>query len=114
MRKTLFVVAVAVSPTVLFAQLPDTAAARAEALYSSQDFLGAAAAFQALLQRNPQQPRYWTRMGSSYQRAGRLDDALSAYRHAMSLTVAPVAMYNAATVFSIRGQKDSALYWLDQ
>lgn len=53
-------------------------------------------------------------MGASYQRAGQLDDALSAYRRAIGLTVAPAAMYNAATVFSLRGQKDSALYWLDQ
>ena len=114
MRKSLLVFAFTVAPGVLLAQVPDTAAARAEALYAAQDYLGAASLFQALTKRNPQQPRYWTRMGASYQRAGRLEDALSAYRQAISLTVAPAAMYNAATVFSLRGQKDSALYWLDQ
>jgi hypothetical protein len=30
------------------------------------------------------------------------------------MTVAPVAMYNTASVFAARGQKDSAFYWLDQ
>jgi tetratricopeptide (TPR) repeat protein len=115
MRTSVCVLAFAtIVPGSVRAQVPDSAAARAEALYSAQDYLGAALAFQKLTQQNPQQPRYWTRMGSSYQRAGRLDDALSAYRHAISLTVAPVAMYNAATVFSLRGQKDSALHWLDQ
>src|SRR5690349_25163331 len=90
MRNSFFVVAFSAAVSgALVAQVPDTAAARAEALYSSHDYLGAAAAFQALTQRNPQQPRYWTRMGSSYQRAGRLDDALNAYRHAIGLTIAP-------------------------
>ena len=114
MRKSFALFAIALAPCTLWAQVPDTAAARAEALYSAHDYLAAASAFQALTQQNPRQPRYWTRLGASYQRAGRLDDALSAYRRAISLTVAPAAMYNAATVFSLRGQKDSALYWLDQ
>ena len=114
MRKVIVVLAFTVASGSLVAQVPDTTAARAEALYTAQDYLGAASAFQILTKQSPLQPRYWTRMGSSYQRAGRLDDALKAYRQAISLTVAPVAMYNAATVFSIRGQKDSAVYWLDQ
>ena len=114
MRTSVLLVVLAVAPGLGLAQVPDSAAARAEALFNARDYLGAASAFQALTKQSPLQPRYWTRMGSSYQRAGRLDDALSAYRHAISLTVAPVAMYNAATVFSLRGQKDSALYWLDQ
>ena len=83
-------------------------------MYAAQDYLGAAGVFRTLTQQSPLQPRYWTRMGSSYQRAGRLDDALRAYRQAIGLTTAPVAMYNIATVFSLRGQKDSAIYWLDQ
>ena len=114
MRKSLLLFAFAAVSGSSLAQVPDTAAARAEALYTAQDYLGAASAFAALTKQSPLQPRYWTRMGSSYQRAGRLDDALTAYRRAISLTVAPVAMYNAATVFSLRGQTDSALYWLDQ
>jgi tetratricopeptide (TPR) repeat protein len=114
MRKSLLLFAFALVPSSLLAQVSDTAAARAESLYAAQDFRGAASAFRALTQQNPQQPRYWTRMGASYQRAGQLDEALSAYRQAIGLAVAPVAMYNTATVFSLRSQKDSALFWLDQ
>jgi hypothetical protein len=46
--------------------------------------------------------------------AGRADDALAAYRKAIGIAIAPVAMYNLAALFAKRGQKDSAFYWLDQ
>jgi tetratricopeptide (TPR) repeat protein len=98
----------------IVAQVADTASARAEALFAAKDYLGAASAFQALTRTHPQQPRYWTRLGTSLQLAGRPDDAVSAYRHAIGITTAPIAMYNLATVFATRGQKDSAFYWLDQ
>lgn len=93
---------------------PDTASARAEALLAARDYAGAAAAFQTLTRTNPQQPRYWTQLGRSLQFAGRLDDAMAAYRKAIGITTAPVAMYNLATVFAKRDQKDSAFHWLDQ
>jgi len=96
------------------AQLGDTASARAEALFAAKDYVGAASAFQALTRAHPQQPRYWTRLGTSLQMAGRTDDAVAAYRKAIGMATAPVAMYNLATVFAKRGQKDSAFYWLDQ
>jgi tetratricopeptide (TPR) repeat protein len=96
------------------AQVGDTASSRAEALFAAKDYVGAASAFQALTRAHPQQPRYWTRLGTSLQMAGRTDDAVAAYRKAIGITTAPVAMYNLATVFARRGQKDSAFYWLDQ
>jgi tetratricopeptide (TPR) repeat protein len=96
------------------AQVGDTASSRAEALFAAKDYVGAASAFQALTRAHPQQPRYWTRLGTSLQMAGRTDDAVAAYRKAIRITTAPVAMYNLATVFARRGQKDSAFYWLDQ
>lgn len=95
-------------------QAADTASVRAESLFAAKDYGAAASAFQALTRANPKQPRYWTRFGTSLQLAGRTDDAMAAYRHAIGITTAPVAMYNLATVFATRGQKDSAFYWLDQ
>jgi Flp pilus assembly protein TadD len=99
---------------VALGQVGDTASARAEALFAAKDYVGAAAAFQALTRAQPRQPRYWTRLGTSLQMAGRTDDAVAAYRKAIDLATAPAAMYNLATVFAKRGQKDSAFYWLDQ
>jgi tetratricopeptide (TPR) repeat protein len=96
------------------AQMADTASSRAEALFAAKDYVGAASAFQALTSAHPQQPRYWTRLGTSLQMAGRSDDAVAAYRKAIGLAIAPVAMYNLATVFAKSGQKDSAFYWLDR
>lgn len=96
------------------AQAGDTASARAEALFAAKDYVGAASAFRALTRAHPQQPRYWTRLGTSLQMAGRTDDAVAAYRTAIGLATAPAAMYNLATVFAKRGQSDSAFYWLDQ
>lgn len=103
-----------IASTPVLAQMGDTASARAEALFAAKDYVGAASAFQALTSAHPQQPRYWTRLGTSLQLAGRTDDAVAAYRKAIGLAIAPNAMYNLATVFAKRGQKDSAFYWLDR
>jgi hypothetical protein len=92
----------------------DTASARAESLLAAKDYAGAASAFKVLTATHPQQPRYWVRLGVAHQLSGHADDALAAYRHAIGMTVAPVAMYNTASVFATRGQNDSAFYWLDQ
>ena len=104
----------ALRPGRVLAQLTDTVSARAEALFAAKDYVGAASAYQALTRTHPQQPRYWTRLGTSLQMAGRPDDAVAAYRKAIGITTAPIAMYNLAAVFAKRGQKDSAFYWLDQ
>lgn len=104
----------ALRPGRVLAQVTDTTSARAEALFAAKDYVGAASAYQALTRTHPQQPRYWTRLGTSLQMAGRADDAVAAYRKAIGITTAPIAMYNLAAVFAKRGQKDSAFYWLDQ
>ena len=57
------------------AQVGDTASVRAEALFAAKDYIGAASAFQALTTAHPQHARYWTRLGTSLQLAGRADDA---------------------------------------
>jgi tetratricopeptide (TPR) repeat protein len=108
------IASVALCATALTAQSADTASARAEALLAAKDYAGAVSAFQTLTRTYPQQVRYWTRLGTSLQMAGRLDEATNAYRRAIGITTAPVAMYNLATVFAKRDQKDSAFYWLDQ
>lgn len=104
----------ALRPGRVLAQVTDTASARAEALFAAKDYVGAASAYQALTRTHPQQPRYWTRLGTSLQMAGRADDAVAAYRKAIGIATAPIAMYNLAAVFAKRGQKDSAFSWLDQ
>ena len=104
--------------TVLVAQTAppgaDTASTRAEALFAAKDYAGAATAFEALTRTHPKQSHYWTRLGTSLQLAGRHDDAIIAYRRAIGIGGAPVAMYNLATVFAMRAQKDSAFHWLDR
>jgi len=110
----LFVIASGLRPRDAIAQVGDTASARAEALFAAKDYVGAASAFEALTRTSPRTARYWTRLGTSLQLAGHADDAMAAYRQAVGLAPAPVAMYNMATVFAKRGQKDSAFFWLDQ
>jgi hypothetical protein len=100
------------SATAVAQAVPDTVSARAESLFAAKDYVGAASAFQALTRTHPQQPRYWTRLGTALQLAGQTDDAVAAYRHAIGIATAPVAMYNLASVFAKRGQNDSAFYWL--
>jgi tetratricopeptide (TPR) repeat protein len=102
-------------PLALLGQAPpDTGSIKAEALFAAKDYAGAATAFQALTRAHPQQPRYWTRLGTSLQLSGHSDAAIAAYRRAIGITAAPIAMYNLAGVFATHGQRDSALYWLDQ
>ena len=59
--------ALALRPTRTLAQVTDTASVRAEALFAAKDYVGAASAYQALTRTHPQQPRYWTRLGTSLQ-----------------------------------------------
>jgi len=115
-RAAALVAALAVIPSQLIhAQaVPDTTSVRAESLFAAKDYVGAASAFQALANTHPKQPRYWTRLGTSLQLAGRPDEAVAAYRRAIGIGTAPVAMYNLASVFAKRGQKDSAFHWLDE
>jgi tetratricopeptide (TPR) repeat protein len=111
--QTVLVIGVVMATPVSAQGVPDTTSARAESLFAAKDYAGAASAFRALTRAQPRQPRYWTRMGTSLQLLGRMDEAVAAYRHAIGLGVAPVAMYNLASVFAKRGQKDSAFHWLD-
>lgn len=106
--------AIATSRTAVAQSPPDTASVRAESLFAARNYASAAAAFQMLTRTYPQQPRYWTRLGTTLQLSGHPDDAIAAYRRAIGLATAPIAMYNLAAVFATRGQKDSAFYWLDQ
>jgi tetratricopeptide (TPR) repeat protein len=92
----------------------DTASTRTEALFVAKDYTGAASAFEALTRSHPKQPRYSTRLGTSLQLAGRHEDAIIAYRRAIGIGGAPVAMYNLGTVFASRGEKDSAFHSLDR
>ena len=87
---------------------------RADSLFAAKDYVRAASAFEALANAHPKQPRYWTRLGTSLQLDGRPDEAVAAYRRAIAIGTAPVAMYNLASVFAKRGQKDSAFHWLDE
>src|SRR5688500_1043369 len=82
--------------TALVAQTPppgaDTAATRAEALFAAKDYAAAANAFEALTRTHPKQAHFWTRLGTSLQLGGRHDEAVVAYRRAIGIGGAPVAV----------------------
>jgi Flp pilus assembly protein TadD len=84
MRRTGLLAAL-IAQTVLMADLraqaapvADTASVRAESLLAAKQYAEAASAFEALTRTYPQRARYWTRLGTSLQLAGRADDAVAA------------------------------------
>jgi hypothetical protein len=108
------VFALTASPLTGQTPAPNPAAARAEAFISARQYAAAVTIYDSLTRAQPTQPRFWVRYGMSLQLAGKPDQAIVAYRRAIGITTTPVAMYNLATLFALRGQKDSALHWLDQ
>ncbi|MEP6691619.1 MAG: tetratricopeptide repeat protein [Gemmatimonadaceae bacterium] len=99
----------------LFAQAPptDPATMHADSLYTARQYAAAAAAYRAILKEHATSARSWTRLGVSLQSLGKFDEAVDAYRHAV--TIAPsnaVIAYNLAAAHARLHHSDSAFTWL--
>ena len=85
----------------------------ADAAVASADWKTAIASFQQLVQADPKDGKAWHMLGYSLHSNGDLDEALKAHIKATAFKeVAPIASYNAACVFALRGKKQDALNWL--
>lgn len=117
--KTLRFVLCAALATALAAQTPapDLVKLRkeAQAAAESGDYQTAAASFQKLVEADPKDARAWHMLGYSLHVNGKLDEALEAHKKAAEFPgTAPIACYNAACVFAIRGKTDDAFAWLEK
>lgn len=89
----------------------DSPADRAAALFTGQDWAGAAKAYAALVEAEPTNGQAWLRLGQSHQRLGAHDDAIDALEKALKHGVKPASL-SLARSFAAQGKKAKALHWL--
>src|SRR5712671_659744 len=82
---------------------------QAQEAVQSEQWDVAAAAFKKLTEAEPKEGRNWHMLGYTLHAAGKLDEALKVHLKAAEFPeVAPVATYNAACVYALKGDKDKA------
>jgi len=121
MRGMLFPVLAALLPLAAPAQQdPDAAAVSAvmkegQAAVQDGNFTAAIESFKKATEMDPKNGRAWHMLGYSLHAANRLDEALPVHMKAAEFKqVAPVATYNIACVYSLKGDKDKAMQWLEK
>jgi tetratricopeptide (TPR) repeat protein len=102
--------------TSLCAQNQDTSSLReaADSAVASADWKTAIANYKKLVDANAKDGRSWHMLGYSLHASGDLEEALKIHLKAAEFPdFAPIASYNAACVYALRGDKDAALKWLE-
>ncbi|MCA8954111.1 MAG: DUF2911 domain-containing protein [Planctomycetes bacterium] len=91
------------------------AVAAGRAALQESDWQAAAASFKKAVELDPEDGTSWQLLGYSLHADGRLDEALPIHQKAAEFAgVAPVASYNVACVYALKGDKDKALTWLEK
>lgn len=85
----------------------------ANSAVANGDWKTAIASFKKLVDSDPKDGKSWHMLGYSLHASGDLDGALKVHMKAAEFPdVAPIASYNAACVYALRGKKDEAFKWL--
>lgn len=91
----------------------DTLRKQAQALVDKGQWADAAAKFEAMVEIDDNDAKAWHMLGYTRHAAGDLDQALVAHERAAQFDeVAPVATYNIACVYALRGDKDKAFEYI--
>lgn len=113
LRRLVFLLSIAspaVAPAVLVAQPVHGAALRA---IRAEQYDSAIALLEVAVAGDAAVDRAWMMLGTAYLRSGRVADAISAQRTALSFPeVRPAAMYNLGLAHGAAGRLDSAFHWL--
>lgn len=93
----------------------DAAMSTGQKAIEAGDFAAAAKAFKTATDLDPANGRGWQLLGYSLHADKRLDEALPVHLKAAEFKdVAPVALYNAACVYSLKGERDKAIEYLQK
>jgi tetratricopeptide (TPR) repeat protein len=102
------------APAPAGAETAAEAVARAAAAFAAEDWEGAAAAFDAAIELDPEAGRAWFGLGQARRQQGRLADAEAALIEAQKLGFAvPQCRYRLAELRALAGDTDGALAWLE-
>lgn len=81
----------------------------------ASDWKAAAKSFQKAVEINPEDGTSWQLLGYSLHAMQKLDEALPIHKKAAEFAeVAPVASYNVACVYALKGENELALKWLEK
>lgn len=86
----------------------------AGAAYQKGDWKSAAAAYAAIAKREPGSGRAWFRLGTSYAKLGRLEDAIPAYMKSDAIGENPFVRYGLACAYTRKGDSTQAFVWLEK
>ncbi len=113
---TFIIASIALLPIVpALAQAPTPNLEQATSLMASQDWPGAARAFQAITEAEPDNATAWFGLGRSLFNSRQVDRALEAYTKSLELGFEPArTMIHLARCHSIRGEDAEAVDWLEK
>lgn len=93
----------------------DKVVAKAREALEHGEFEAAAASFRKAVELKPEDGTSWQLLGYSLHALGKLDEALPVHKKAAEFpNVAPVATYNVACVYALKGETEKALKWLQK
>lgn len=93
---------------------PSAAMSAANELLKQQKYSEAAVAFEAIVKGEPQNGQAWYQLASADYYLKNYPAAATAYEKNIALSQSAFAMYNLAGIYSLMGEKQKALDWLDK
>lgn len=90
--------------------------AKADSLFKAQNWTASADAYDKITKANPNPKNglSFNRLGTSYYRLGKYNEAIPPYRRAIAISKNPTVMYTLACTFNKLNQKDSCFRWLER
>ena len=86
----------------------------ADSLFQLKDWVHALSAYETLARREPQNGRFWYRLGHTQYGLKHYREAVDAWTRSEAIGHNPTVMYNLGVGYALLGDKDRAFEWLDK